>query len=285
MSKKSSPFTDEEALIDKVDRALFRYARVPGEGCQHLQGLFDTYPDVIDPNAREANSGRTALSIAAQPGRPESIRFLLDRGADPSIRDARGVLPIEYAEWTFADAPALLVESDLEEHRRFQERMEQTIETLKGPTLERVPEGYRDRHHRPLLRLSVPASALDAEGGIQSTYPLADALNTLEYITMGLPFWQVPEGPTPDLAPGLGASIEVAAIDQPDARPLLEGFPGNSPLPALAEHLQAEVVDPILEGRATAVRRWVLTRLHGEGMDKTVDDFEPSPFGPEPGHG
>ena len=40
--------------------------------------------------APSANEGRTALHIAAQTGRAEVVRYLLEKGANPEITDAGG---------------------------------------------------------------------------------------------------------------------------------------------------------------------------------------------------
>jgi hypothetical protein len=50
-----------------------------------------------DCNARELPSGRTALMRAASTGRSDLVRLLLERGADPMVRDASGATAVDYA--------------------------------------------------------------------------------------------------------------------------------------------------------------------------------------------
>jgi uncharacterized protein len=38
---------------------------------------------------------RQALRVAAQHGRPASVRRLLERGADPNLRDAEGLTALD----------------------------------------------------------------------------------------------------------------------------------------------------------------------------------------------
>jgi ankyrin repeat protein len=45
--------------------------------------------------APSANEGRTALHIAAQNLRPDVVRYLLDKGANPAVEDAGGLKPID----------------------------------------------------------------------------------------------------------------------------------------------------------------------------------------------
>jgi ankyrin repeat protein len=47
--------------------------------------------------APSANEGRTALHIAALDGRTELVRYLLSKGANPEIKDAGGLKPIDLA--------------------------------------------------------------------------------------------------------------------------------------------------------------------------------------------
>ena len=42
--------------------------------------------------------GFTPLHVAAMWGREESVRELLERGADPEISDDEGMTPLDYAE-------------------------------------------------------------------------------------------------------------------------------------------------------------------------------------------
>ncbi|KAI9020549.1 ankyrin repeat-containing domain protein [Hyaloraphidium curvatum] len=44
-----------------------------------------------------SGDGETPLAVAAHYGHPKTIKTLLDLGADPQVRDSRGVGPIEYA--------------------------------------------------------------------------------------------------------------------------------------------------------------------------------------------
>ncbi len=45
--------------------------------------------------AASNNEGTTALHTAAQAGKPELVKYLLDKGANPNVLDANGKKPIE----------------------------------------------------------------------------------------------------------------------------------------------------------------------------------------------
>lgn len=51
----------------------------------------------VEVNARNGD-GFTALHVAAMWGREESVRQLLDRGADPVVCDDEEMTALEYAE-------------------------------------------------------------------------------------------------------------------------------------------------------------------------------------------
>jgi hypothetical protein len=42
-----------------------------------------------------ANEGMTALHVAAQSGRADLVRYLLERGANPAIADSNGRTPLD----------------------------------------------------------------------------------------------------------------------------------------------------------------------------------------------
>lgn len=61
-----------------------------------------------DINAKTDN-GNTALLTAVKAGKPRTVRFLLERGADASIADAKGKTALDYAkEKQLADIISLL---------------------------------------------------------------------------------------------------------------------------------------------------------------------------------
>ena len=62
-----------------------------------------------DPNARENGDNVTPLHLAAAHGLLESVRILLDAGADPSIPDGDGVTALEHARSRGYDEIAALL--------------------------------------------------------------------------------------------------------------------------------------------------------------------------------
>jgi cytohesin len=54
------------------------------------------------------NEGMTALHVAAQSGRTDLVRYLLEKGANPEIADSNGRKPIDLAAANAAEIRALL---------------------------------------------------------------------------------------------------------------------------------------------------------------------------------
>jgi cytohesin len=59
-------------------------------------------------NARE-KTGLTPLHAAAFRGDPDIVRLLLDAGANPTIKDANGHVPKDWAQWEHHDEAAKLL--------------------------------------------------------------------------------------------------------------------------------------------------------------------------------
>ena len=48
-------------------------------------------------SAKRSDAGQTALHLSAATGQPKLTKFLLERGADPTVKDAEGRTPLSYA--------------------------------------------------------------------------------------------------------------------------------------------------------------------------------------------
>ncbi|MEO8316293.1 MAG: ankyrin repeat domain-containing protein, partial [Pseudomonadota bacterium] len=85
--------------IKIVDLLLAGGANINAQvlGSRNRTGILQTY---IPGRDRE---GRTALFAAAEAGRDREVKHLLDRGADPSVRDATGKTALD---WARAPAPS-----------------------------------------------------------------------------------------------------------------------------------------------------------------------------------
>ena len=94
---------DEARIQEIVDRVLARVGAVPETPLEaRIRALVMAADhqrvDVIDQliqagtpvDAIDAEFGRQALRLAAQNGRPASVRRLLAHGADPNVRDEQG---------------------------------------------------------------------------------------------------------------------------------------------------------------------------------------------------
>lgn len=68
--------------------------RVSGYGNLHYLGKMDLTLEMIN---WQDDRGRTALMYAAMFGRTKVIKFLLDKGADPSLKDVNGLTALSYA--------------------------------------------------------------------------------------------------------------------------------------------------------------------------------------------
>lgn len=93
------PLNDEQsARIVEIAMDLAREGRTDqlAEFLDHGLGL-----DVLDPD------GNTLLMLAAYHGREEAVGMLLERGADPDIRNARDQAPIAGALFKGEDAVAV----------------------------------------------------------------------------------------------------------------------------------------------------------------------------------
>src|SRR3546814_21014909 len=85
------------------------------EGFEFLKAVKDRDGDAVtkalnEPgstivNTRDISSGETALHIVTQRRDLVWINFLTQRGADPNIRDKRGVAPLQLAVQQIGRAP------------------------------------------------------------------------------------------------------------------------------------------------------------------------------------
>jgi hypothetical protein len=73
-----------------------------------ISRLFSTRPELIQ--TRIGDEGATMLHLAAWHGDPEMIQFLLEHGADPTLRDlAFGSTPLGWAEHNRQEAAAAIL--------------------------------------------------------------------------------------------------------------------------------------------------------------------------------
>ena len=68
--------------------------------------------NISDINLRD-NNGKTALSIAAEKGYPDMVKYLIEKGADVSTQNKYGTTPLHYASYyNYIGIVRLLLESD-----------------------------------------------------------------------------------------------------------------------------------------------------------------------------
>lgn len=82
-------------------------AQLFSQGYEFLQAVEDRDGDVVTDmlnqpgtqvvNTRDITNGRTGLHIVVERRDPLWVRFLIQRGADPNIRDKKGIYPIQIA--------------------------------------------------------------------------------------------------------------------------------------------------------------------------------------------
>jgi len=73
-----------------------------------VKALLDKTPDLLESRSE---AGKTPLHFAAEGGRADVVRYLLDKGAAVDARNADGDTPLHYAAgWGFMDVIALLIE-------------------------------------------------------------------------------------------------------------------------------------------------------------------------------
>ena len=65
------------------------------DGTTVLDALSDTSTNIV--NTRDSSNGQTALHIVTARRDRDWMLFLLDKGADPNLRDSRGETPLEVA--------------------------------------------------------------------------------------------------------------------------------------------------------------------------------------------
>lgn len=81
----------KQALSTKAESELKLRQLAAKGNISGIKALLSTYPG-LNINAAGPKSGRTALHNAARYEQPETLRFLVSRGADPRIKDHAGFL-------------------------------------------------------------------------------------------------------------------------------------------------------------------------------------------------
>lgn len=92
-NKESVEASEQNSHLPKNDFTTIRYAII-NENFQWLRKYFDANSNAIN---RLDNFGKAPLHIAIENERLNSVKFLLDMGADPLQSDSRGKSPIFYS--------------------------------------------------------------------------------------------------------------------------------------------------------------------------------------------
>lgn len=93
---KMIPLVDEIDWIDGDKKNALYYATKMSIPCMNLV-VRSLIEHGADPNFAHPRSGTSILHNVATAYEPSLITFLLDRGADPNVKDVHGYTPLSYA--------------------------------------------------------------------------------------------------------------------------------------------------------------------------------------------